>query len=242
MLTPEQTSYVLADSRADALVVSAPLLAALRPALATLPELRLIIVAAPDGTRPDLAEGDNAFEDFLGGDRTDLAPVETSPDEVAFWLYSSGPDRTAQRGEARPRQSSGDGRHLRRPGARHPSRRSDVLGGKTVLRLWARQFYDLSDVGRRRRGAAAGPPDAGRRAGGHAARPPDDLRRRPDTCARHLSASVAAGGADCFAAASRPARRCPKASGSAGGTPSAPISWMDWVHPRMQRYFRLQPP
>ena len=54
LLTPEQTSYVLADSRADALVVSAPLLAALRPALATLPELRRIIVAAPDGTQPRL--------------------------------------------------------------------------------------------------------------------------------------------------------------------------------------------
>ena len=45
LLTPEQTGYVLADSRAEALVVSAPLLDVLRPVLRDMAHLRHVIVA-----------------------------------------------------------------------------------------------------------------------------------------------------------------------------------------------------
>ena len=49
LLTPDQIAYILADSRAEALIVSAPLLPALRPLLSALPDLRRIVQVAPDG-------------------------------------------------------------------------------------------------------------------------------------------------------------------------------------------------
>jgi 4-hydroxybenzoate-CoA ligase len=90
LLTPEQTGYVLADSRAAALVVSAPLLPALRPVLAALPERPRVVVAAPDGTRPELSPDETSFAALLQAGHADVPPVSASPDEVAFWLYSSG--------------------------------------------------------------------------------------------------------------------------------------------------------
>jgi 4-hydroxybenzoate-CoA ligase len=89
VLTPEQTGFILADSRAEALVASAPLLPALRPILSGLPYLRRIIVAEPDGSRPLVSGPDIAFPEFLAGG-SGLAPVTAANDEVAFWLYSSG--------------------------------------------------------------------------------------------------------------------------------------------------------
>jgi 4-hydroxybenzoate-CoA ligase len=77
LLPPEQIAYILADSRAEALAISSPLLPALE---AVLPPLKRVLVAAP--------EGGGSFADFLGA--ATQAPVAASPDEVAFWLYSSG--------------------------------------------------------------------------------------------------------------------------------------------------------
>ena len=82
LLPPDITGYILGDSRAAALVVSAPLLAALQPQIDRL-GLGRVIVSAPDGT------GEN-FPEFLGGAAANAPPAECSPDEVAFWLYSSG--------------------------------------------------------------------------------------------------------------------------------------------------------
>ncbi len=95
LLTPEQTAYILADSRAEALVVSAPLAASLRPLLPHLPALRQVILAAPDGTTPPTeAANEIAWDAFLAtGAPPGTAshdPVDVAPDEVAFWLYSSG--------------------------------------------------------------------------------------------------------------------------------------------------------
>src|SRR6202158_2578719 len=57
LLPVDITGYILADSRAAALVVSAPLLAALRPVLERLGDLGpgRIIVSAPDGGTPAAA-------------------------------------------------------------------------------------------------------------------------------------------------------------------------------------------
>ncbi len=93
MLTPEQTAYILADSRAEALVVSAPLLPALRPRLPGLPALRQVVVAAVDGAPvapevPPEAPHVIGWAAFLGAVPAPLVPA--SADEVAFWLYSSG--------------------------------------------------------------------------------------------------------------------------------------------------------
>ncbi len=52
LLPADQVGYILADSRAAALVISAPLLPGLRPELHKLQELRRIVVSAPDGSPP----------------------------------------------------------------------------------------------------------------------------------------------------------------------------------------------
>ncbi len=85
LLTTEHYAYMLRDSRATALVVSAALLPVILPALEGLPDLRHIIVsggAAPEGMialTPALATQSNQF-----------TTAATSADEPAFWLYSSG--------------------------------------------------------------------------------------------------------------------------------------------------------
>jgi len=92
LLTPDMVGYILADSRADALAISAPLVAPLLPVLRNLPELRHIIVSQPDGTAP-APIGDPrgvAFDDWLATGADDVPTAVASPDEVAFWLYSSG--------------------------------------------------------------------------------------------------------------------------------------------------------
>src|SRR4051794_36914304 len=82
LLPPEITGYILEDSRAAALFVSAPLLEPLRGA-AERTGIGRTVVSAPDGEGGD-------FGAFLGGGRQEGAPAECSPDEIAFWLYSSG--------------------------------------------------------------------------------------------------------------------------------------------------------
>jgi 4-hydroxybenzoate-CoA ligase len=92
LLTHEMVGYVLADSRASALVISAPLVGPLLPVLHSVPELRRIIVSQPDGG--DAAAMDDArqtgFGAFVGSGDADTATAMTPADEVAFWLYSSG--------------------------------------------------------------------------------------------------------------------------------------------------------
>jgi 4-hydroxybenzoate-CoA ligase len=83
LLPPETAGYILADSRAAALVVSAPLLGPLEPVLGGIAR---VIVSTPDGT----GAASDGFAAFLDAAIGDPAPAPCSPDEVAFWLYSSG--------------------------------------------------------------------------------------------------------------------------------------------------------
>jgi 4-hydroxybenzoate-CoA ligase len=85
LLTSEQYAYILADSRARALVISASLLPAVEPILGTLPFLERIFVSG--GTAP---AGMTALATELSAHEPEFAAVATSPDETAFWLYSSG--------------------------------------------------------------------------------------------------------------------------------------------------------
>jgi 4-hydroxybenzoate-CoA ligase len=79
LLPADITGYILRDSRAAALFVSAPLLEPLRAAAR---RIGCTVVSNPDGSVC-------GFSQFLaGGPPTAIA--ECSPDEVAFWLYSSG--------------------------------------------------------------------------------------------------------------------------------------------------------
>ena len=88
MLAPALIGYILADSRAEALVVSAPLLDAIRPLLASLPCLRLVIVATPDGARAQTEFP--ALPDLIDSGASSFPAIQAPGDEVAFWLYSSG--------------------------------------------------------------------------------------------------------------------------------------------------------
>jgi 4-hydroxybenzoate-CoA ligase len=82
-------AHILADSRAAALFVAAPLLPALAPVLGTLRDLRhIVVIGEADGTPPDRAL---PFETFLShGGKDVVETVTVPPDEVAVWFYSSG--------------------------------------------------------------------------------------------------------------------------------------------------------
>ncbi|HET9046167.1 MAG TPA: benzoate-CoA ligase family protein [Casimicrobiaceae bacterium] len=84
LLTANDYAYMLANSRARALVVSAQLLQTFAPLLPSLPHLAHVIVSRGE------AGNHLAFDAFLarGSDAFDAAA--TCPDDVAFWLYSSG--------------------------------------------------------------------------------------------------------------------------------------------------------
>jgi benzoate-CoA ligase family protein len=91
LLTPEDYDYILRDSRARAIVVSAPLLPKVAPALAGQPFLRHVIV---DGdSDASVSWGDPPPVDLaalLEGARPTLDAAPTTSDDVGFWLYTSG--------------------------------------------------------------------------------------------------------------------------------------------------------
>jgi 4-hydroxybenzoate-CoA ligase len=92
LLTPDLVQYVVEDSRAEAIVLAEPLLPALLPLLRGATSLRKIIIAKPDGSPPGAIGDPRAigFGDFLASGDPQTPTVAASPDEVAFWLYSSG--------------------------------------------------------------------------------------------------------------------------------------------------------
>src|SRR5213083_1297101 len=82
LLPVEQFRYILEDSRAKALFVSPPFLKAAETAMAGLPLKTLVVVGEAPAQYP-------GFGKLLEAESA-AAPAETSADEVAFWLYSSG--------------------------------------------------------------------------------------------------------------------------------------------------------
>src|SRR4029077_8307887 len=83
-LSPDEFAFMLADSRAQALLVSAPVLPAMTAALALLPEPRPTVIVS--GGMPEEGSLDNLVAAAPAASET--AP--THPDEPCFWLYSSG--------------------------------------------------------------------------------------------------------------------------------------------------------
>jgi 4-hydroxybenzoate-CoA ligase len=85
LLTTEQYAYILNDSRATALFVSPPLLPIVQPVLGQLPFLKHVFVSG--GEPPAFAL---SFRGELGLQQQEFDAADTSADETAFWLYSSG--------------------------------------------------------------------------------------------------------------------------------------------------------
>ena len=84
LLTPKDYEYLLNDSRARVLVVHASLLERVAPVIGELGCLRQIVVAGDD------VEGYPRLESLLADASPALEPADTSKDDAAFWLYSSG--------------------------------------------------------------------------------------------------------------------------------------------------------
>ncbi len=87
LLTAADYLFLARDSRARVLVVSDALLPKLGEAIRALPNLRVVVSSTPAGGDPGAHP---RLDDLLAGAATELAPAPTGPDDVAFWLYSSG--------------------------------------------------------------------------------------------------------------------------------------------------------
>jgi 4-hydroxybenzoate-CoA ligase len=85
LLTAETVGYILADCRAAAVVISAPLMQTLG-ATVRAAGVSLVVVSQSDGSAPE----EDGFPAFLASGDPDTATAPSSSDEVAFWLYSSG--------------------------------------------------------------------------------------------------------------------------------------------------------
>jgi 4-hydroxybenzoate-CoA ligase len=92
LLTAEQYAYILNDSRASAIVVTAPLAKALLPILDRLPRLRTIILVNGGADEHAAFAGRDVhdFTDLVAHSQPTLFTAPTSSDEVAFWMYTSG--------------------------------------------------------------------------------------------------------------------------------------------------------
>jgi benzoate-CoA ligase family protein len=84
LLRRQDYAYLLDDSKARAVVVSAPLMPEVGPALKDARDLRHVVVAGGSG-HPHLS-----WETCVERASSTLAPSSTSRDDAAFWLYSSG--------------------------------------------------------------------------------------------------------------------------------------------------------
>jgi len=84
LLTPADYEYIFNDSRARVLIVSIELLPQVEQIKENLKYLKEIIVVGEEKA------GYHAFNSLITGAAPALAAAETSKDDVAFWLYSSG--------------------------------------------------------------------------------------------------------------------------------------------------------
>jgi 4-hydroxybenzoate-CoA ligase len=90
LLTPEQYTYIFEDSRAEAIVVSAPLANTIEPVIAQSGSLRTLIVAGSVPNSSAISLAHQRFEAVLEMATSDVWCAPTCSDDVAFWLYSSG--------------------------------------------------------------------------------------------------------------------------------------------------------
>ncbi|MDR5708638.1 MAG: benzoate-CoA ligase family protein [Armatimonadota bacterium] len=84
LATPADYAYFLRHSRAKVTVVDGAVAARLRCLQDRPPSLRHVVVVG-EPVSPEIA-----WEDLLSGAPPEPEPVCTSPDDMAFWMYSSG--------------------------------------------------------------------------------------------------------------------------------------------------------
>ncbi|MCX7257887.1 MAG: benzoate-CoA ligase family protein, partial [Polaromonas sp.] len=88
LLTADDYAFMLANSRAQAVLVSGALLPILQEALAKAAhEVKTIVVSHPGAALP---EGAVALDTLISQHAPLAQPAATSPDDPGFWLYSSG--------------------------------------------------------------------------------------------------------------------------------------------------------
>ncbi len=85
ILSAAELRYIVEDSRAVAIVVSAPLLPKVLEFRKDVPRLRHVLVSGAPAQ-----PGVLSFEEALAAARPELDPADTSRDDMCFWLYSSG--------------------------------------------------------------------------------------------------------------------------------------------------------
>ena len=83
-LTAEDYDFMLEDSRARVLVVSEALLPSFLPHIKNHPFLETVLVSGKDG------HGFTLLSDFVAGQSEDFETAPTRPDDMCFWLYTSG--------------------------------------------------------------------------------------------------------------------------------------------------------
>jgi benzoate-CoA ligase family protein len=87
-LLPNETwEYMIEDSRAEAVVISATLYERAAPMLAAIAARRHLHIVIAGGTHPEATVD---LETLLAGSEATAKAADTRADEVAFWLYSSG--------------------------------------------------------------------------------------------------------------------------------------------------------
>jgi 4-hydroxybenzoate-CoA ligase len=89
-LNAAQYAYILADSRATALIAGAPLAQAIWPVLAQLPHLETVILTGAVDKANFPGRDVHLFEDVIAAAIAAPFTADTLSDEVAFWLYTSG--------------------------------------------------------------------------------------------------------------------------------------------------------
>jgi benzoate-CoA ligase family protein len=84
LLNTKDYAYLLGDSRARVLVVHASMAGCIEPIRDSLPHLAQVLVVGGAGDPRE------CFDGWLGRASASLVAADTSKDDMAFWLYSSG--------------------------------------------------------------------------------------------------------------------------------------------------------
>jgi len=88
LLTTADYDFMLGDSRASVLIVSAGLLPVFQPLLAKAPYLKQVIVSGSGDAA--LAPGHLRLADLMAQASPEFTAAPTTADDICFWLYSSG--------------------------------------------------------------------------------------------------------------------------------------------------------